>query len=121
MTREINGTTFYGNKVSEYGIKNGRVDYRTFAKAFDAVLNNEIISNTFDIGEWEQINGTSEYDDDEYEEIFQYYIVSESGADLIRYWTNDPLFYSYKLDMYVWGITHFGTGWDYVLTDIKII
>lgn len=28
---------FYGNKVSEYGIENGRVDYATFAKAFDAV------------------------------------------------------------------------------------
>ena len=120
MKREINGTMFYGNKVSEYGIKNGRVDYGTFAKAFDAVLNNEIIRNTFDIGVWEQINGTNECDDDEYEEIFQYYIVSETGADTIRYWTDDPLFYSEPLDMYVWGVTHFGTGWDYVLTEIEI-
>jgi hypothetical protein len=22
--------------------------------------------------------------------------------------------------MYIWGVTHYGTSWDYVLTDIKI-
>ena len=26
-----------------------------------------------------------------------------------------------ELDMFLWGITHFGTGWDYVLTDLKIV
>jgi hypothetical protein len=31
------------------------------------------------------------------------------------------VFYNEKLDIYVWGITHFGTAWDYVLTDIKIV
>ena len=33
---------FCGNKVSEYGLKYGRVDYATLAKAFDAVLCNDI-------------------------------------------------------------------------------
>ena len=28
---------FYGNKVSEYGIENGFVDYGTLAKAFASV------------------------------------------------------------------------------------
>lgn len=49
---------FYGNKVSDYGIENNRVDYRTLAKAFDAVLNNYIISQTDGvIGYWEQESG----------------------------------------------------------------
>ena len=26
-----------------------------------------------------------------------------------------------KLDIYIWAVTHFGTSWDYVLTDIKLI
>lgn len=39
---------------------------------------------------------------------------------MIEQYTDDPLFYNEKLDMYVWGITHFGTSWKYVLTDIKL-
>ena len=35
---------FCGNMISEYGRKNGRVDYATFSKAFDAVLNNNIMA-----------------------------------------------------------------------------
>ena len=34
--------------------------------------------------------------------------------------TNEIVFYSEDLDMYLWGVTHYGTSWDYVLTDIKI-
>jgi len=34
---------YYGNAISEYGMEHGYVDYRTLAKAFDAVLNNDII------------------------------------------------------------------------------
>lgn len=54
----INSKFFYGNEVSRYGQENGFVDYRTLAKAFDAVLNNEIISRTeCVIGWWEQESG----------------------------------------------------------------
>ena len=59
------------------------------------------------------------YDEEErynHEEIFQFYIVSDNGAEIIKDFTNDPLFYNEMLDMYVWGITHYGTSWDYVLT-----
>ena len=41
---------FYGNKISTYGIENKRLDYRTLAQAFDAVLNNNIMDATFAIG-----------------------------------------------------------------------
>lgn len=53
---------FFGNKISDYGLKNGYVDYETLAKAFDAVLNNDIIENTINIGFWEQANGFKEED-----------------------------------------------------------
>lgn len=39
---------------------------------------------------------------------------------MIKQYTDDPLFYNDTLDMYVWGITHFGTSWNYVLTDVKL-
>lgn len=119
--RAIGNEYFYGNKVSDYGIEQGYVDYRTFAKSFDAVMNNGIISATCEMGFWEPMNGPEcNSDMDYYPEVFQWFIVDELGAEIIQMWTDDPLYYNDFLDMYVWGITHFGTSWDYVLTDIRI-
>jgi len=135
---------FYGNEISEYGLENGYMDYRTLAKAFDMVMNNNIIGNTCDIGWWDIVNGSewwyedgngneitvAEYEELEaeeqenwrecYKEIFQYYIVDDNGASILQEMTDELLFYNEKLDMYVWGVTHWGTSWDYVLTDIKL-
>lgn len=146
---------FYGNKISEYGRKNGRVDYATLAKAFDAVRNNGIMEQTWGVvGEWEQESGfldnseeieqledrleelreDEEANAEEIEEIegkiidlheqeynskevFQWYIVSDQGAEILKEF-NEIVYYNSELDMYLWGVTHFGTSWDYVLTDI---
>lgn len=148
---------FYGNKVSDYGIKNGYVDYRTLAKAFDAVMNNSIIENTMEIGYWEQESGFADNserinaleerieelreeeiegaeeeiaeleelieeladEEEDFPEIYQYFIVDGNGAEILKRY-NEIVFYNDVLDMYVWGVTHWGTSWDYVLTDIKI-
>jgi hypothetical protein len=156
---------FCGNKISEYGLQNGYLDYATLAKAFDAVLCNDITKLFYsdingEYNEVEQINGyidnsdeieelndriselmldnendehTAEIDKiqeqiDELEneqnyppEIYQYYIISDNGKRIIEEFTNDPLFYIPALDVYVWGVTHWGTSWDYVLTDTKLI
>ena len=53
-------------------------------------------------------------------EVFQWFIVGENGADIIKKYTDDPLYYNKELDMYLWGITHLGTAWSYVLTDVKL-
>ena len=112
---------FYGNKVSDYGIENGYVDYRTLAKAFDAVMNNDIMQKTCEIGYWDIVSG-NDYDEetDSYAEIYQYYIVDDNGAEILQE-AEEIVFYNEELDMYVWGVTHWGTSWDYVLTDIKIV
>ena len=152
---------FYGNKISDYGIQNGYVDYATLAKSFDAVLNNDIMSLTYDIGFWEQVSGTVdnseeieeleekrdeledendespsqileneinilnekieelESEQDEQPEIFQYFIVDDWGGRLLQD-MNEIVFYNEKLDMYLWGVTHYGTSWEYVLTNIPI-
>ena len=168
---EVHGKYFYGNQISEYGLEKGYVDYATLAKAFDAVLNNEIMSKTCEIGYWEQESGfidntekieelqekidSIEYDIDEmieadesfedsekhqsmlaevenlqaqideleeeaenYPEIYQYFIVSDRGAEILKE-INEIVFYNGELDMYIWGVTHYGTAWSYVLTDIK--
>lgn len=119
---------YYGNAISEYGLENGRVDYATLAKAFDAVLNNDIMSLTYDIGAWEQVSGIidntdeieeleSEQDDEQ--EVFQWFIVDDWGARLLQD-INEIVYYNETLGMYLWGVTHYGTAWDYVLTSISI-
>lgn len=159
------GEYFYGNKISDYGLEHGRVDYRTFAKAFDAVMANDLMNATADIGFWEPITDCSYYEDDEgntydyesaqekieelraqleilqassepdeneiseiesninaleyehYYDVFQWYIVAERGARICKEY-GEILFYNETLDLYLWGVTHYGTSWDYVLTDI---
>lgn len=164
--KKLYGTYFYGNEASEYAKEQGYLDYATLAKAFDAVMSNDIISNTNNIiGYWEQENGfidnseeieeleekisyleceqPSILDDSEKyleiqnkidelqeridelknetePEIFQYFIISEQGANILKEWTDEIVYYNETLDMYVWGVTHLGTDWDYVLTDIQL-
>ena len=119
---KIYGGYFYGNKISDYGIENGWVDYRTLAQSFNLVLNNDIMSKTWELGYWEQESGfssdeeTGDYNDPE---IFQYYIIDYNGAEILKE-ADEIVFYNEALGMYLWGVTHYGTSWDYVLTNIKI-
>jgi hypothetical protein len=117
---------FYGNEISEYGLKNGYVDYRTLAKAFDGVLINDITKLFYteingEYNEPELVNGC-DYDEenDEYTEIYQYIVIDNNGVEILQELTDEIVYYLPILDCYVWGITHYGTSWDYVLTDIKI-
>ena len=59
----------------------------------------------------------SEQDDER--EVFQWYIVDDGGARLLQD-INEIVYYNEDLDMYLWGVTHYGTRWDYVLTSIAI-
>lgn len=61
-----------------------------------------------------------EREQDDLPEIYQYYIISNSGYNVLKYHTNEIVYYIEPLDVYIWGVTHYGTSWDYVLTDIKI-
>ena len=152
---------YYGNAISNYGMEYGYVDYATLSKCFDAVLNNDIMNLTYDIGSWEQVSGIVDNSDeieeleekrDELEEenesspsqiieneineineqikeleneqddqeVFQWFIVDDWGARLLQQEANEIVYYNKKLDMYLWGVTHYGTSWSYVLTSIKI-
>ena len=125
MAREIGmwEGKVYGHEVSEYGREHGYLDYRTLAEIVgDMVLCNDIIGRTWEsCGEWEVTNGT-DYDEetDSYEEVYQTYIITTKGAELLEELTDELVYYNVELGLSVWGITHWGTGWDYVLTDVKL-
>ena len=111
----------YGVKVSDYGLENGYLDYYTLGEIVgDCVLNNNIYKYT-GYENWELDNGLEEDEDGNYLEVYQYYIISDSGANFLRDYTDELVFYNEQLDLYLWGITHFGTSWDYVLTNIKLV
>lgn len=117
---QLYGNKVYGFTVSDYGLENGYLDYLTLSKIVgDCILNNNLIEETRFIG-WELVNG-DDYGEYEYEEIYQYYIISESGYEILSRLTDEIVYYNDALDVYLWGITHFGTSWDYVLTDVKLI
>ena len=109
----------FGFKVSDYGLENGYLDYYTLSRIIgEGVLNNDIIQYT-GIENWELVHGCEE-DEDGWYEVYQYYIISDFAYQFLVDYTDEIVYYNDDLDMYVWGITHFGTAWDYVLTDIKL-
>lgn len=154
LKKKMEKKYYYGNAISDYGMEHGYVDYATLSKCFDSVLNNDIISLTYDIGSWDQISGTIDNTDEIEEleeenesspsqileneineineqieeleqeqnndqEVFQWFIVDDWGARLLQD-INEIVYYNETLDMYLWGVTHFGTSWNYVLTSIAI-
>lgn len=84
------------------------------------MLDNENDEHTEKIDELqEKINELEEEQENAYNaEIYQYFIVDGNGAEILQE-AGEIVFYNEALDMYVWGVTHWGTSWDYVLTDIK--
>lgn len=117
---KLMGKSVFGVKVSDYGLENGYLDYRSLARLVDGcILNNSIIEETNYEG-WELVNG-DDYPEDEYVEVYQYYIISEYGYEFLSRYTDELVYYNSTLDVYLWGVTHFGTSWDYVLTDVKLI
>lgn len=115
------------------------VSYSELARRVgDMIMANSLRNNTED---WESVGGTDAYNccdnhlyftpdcdecikiddkgDYDYKEIYQEYIITESGAEYLKDNTNEIIFYNDKLDLYLWGITHFGTSWDGVYTEIE--
>ena len=133
---------WYGKKVSAYALENGYVDYRTLADVVeDCVLCNAMADRYGNTLEWVSGEMFRYYDiDDGYEEItreeaeerewedieqevidiYQWYIISDLGAQFLMRETDEIIMHDEELDVYVWCITHWGTSWGYVLTSIEL-
>ena len=113
-TIEMYDGKVWGIEVSERGKECGYLDYRTLAEMVDnCILNNTI---RYEVpGEWEVVNGNPDI------LIHQEYIISRHGYDVLSTYTDELVFYNDRLNLYIWAVDHYGTSWDYVLTDVKLV
>ena len=108
------GNKVFGVTVSDLALERGYLDYKALANILeDCILNNTLRSETF--GEWEMVSGTLK------EAISQDFIISKYGYHILSEYTDEVVFYNERLNIYIWGVSHWGTSWEYVLTDIKLI
>lgn len=117
---EKNEIRVYNNKangieVSEHGLEFGYLDYQALSTIIGGCIYNDTIRSVTMSEDWDIVAG--EYSDD----ISQDYIISKQGYKFLRDYTDEIVFYNEELDVYIWGVTHYGTSWNYVLTDIKLV
>lgn len=101
------------------------ISYNELAqKVGDMVLCNNV--NNTDENWYEHIIQGNEQPEDWNEEedgewclsdIYQTYIITERGARELYNHTSEIINYNPTLEVYVWHITHFGTGWTHVHTE----
>lgn len=128
-------------KMGGYEREQGWASYRTIVNQFigDLVLCNNIIDvdpsvyDNMDIQERYFDENDNEITEDEYFEndnaycdnsccdIYQYYLCNLSSYEKEQCRTAGLLLsYSDKLDCDVLCVTHWGTSWDYVLTNVRL-
>ena len=129
-------------KMGDYEKEKGFASYRTIVERFigDIVLCNNIVDvdssvydnleietkyyneNDEEITEDEYFENDNAYCDDSVPEIYQFYLcnVSEWAAKELKE-MEIILSYSDKLGCDVLCVDHWGTSWDYVLTDVKLL
>lgn len=106
------------NELNDEEKRTGRVSYRRLIDKYidDLVLCNNIIN--IDNTVFDNMQNVDVDDDDD--EIYQYYLCNLSEFEkekLLAYGV--PLSYSELLDCDVLLVDHWGTSWDYVMTDVK--
>ena len=115
---------FYVKKedLSEYEKENNRISYRRLVQRLGNIwlFNNALKLSDYDF-EYE-VNSNYNEDNDTYLDIYQYYLLDINSymiEKLQKLKCKDVIIaWSESLDNYILLVDHFGTSWDYVLTDI---
>lgn len=108
--------------LNEEEKRTGKISYR---RLIERIGNIWLFNNAPELSEYDfdfVLNNEYDEENDEYIDIYQYYLIDINSytleklqelkvKDLIIAWSE-------KLGEYVLFVDHFGTSWDYVLTDI---
>ena len=107
--------------LNKFELETGHISYKNLLKRLNIYDNMVLCNNIREYFDLQLIidDNTSNSD------IYQYFIcdVAEYVIDLLKdcfaEQTDIVLYYCEELDVYVLGVTHFGTGWDAVLTSFE--
>ena len=80
------------------------------------ILNNDIMQELSKKDIYFELYSGCDYIEeyDEYCDIYQFYIISELDAERLAEFTNEIVYYNEELNLYILGVTHYGTSWGYV-------
>lgn len=112
------------SKLNEYEREHKRISYKTLCDFlfYDMILCNKILDVDYNLLENQELGSLYDEETEEYDEVYQWYIVNVDSWMLDKLkelnFNEIQLFYSDVLEEYILGVTHWGTSWDYVLTDI---
>ena len=121
-----NGNVIHINEVSEMARKKNRLDYASMVDWSTYGHMVRLNVSPWSMAEdWEKQNDDEEDEEQEAlpadnEEVFQWFIISEHSVEFFVHYTNELIYYSESLDMYLLGVTHFGTAWSGVMTEWKL-
>ena len=108
------------DKMGNYEKEHKKASYKTIVEYFigDIVLCNKIIE--IDISVYDNLELSQMYEGD-YPEIYQFYLCNVSDFDKEKAKAYGLILsYSDKLECDVLCVDHYGTSWDYVLTDCPL-
>lgn len=115
-----NHQKIYFDDVSEMAREENRLDYASMVDwCTDGHMVGLNVSPWKMAEDWERQCESDEDDEDDYE-VFQCFIISDNAAQFFMQFTNELIYYSEELDMYILGVTHLGTAWSYVMTEWKL-
>lgn len=115
----------YLNKDFLKQLKEERKTYKSMIEfcCDDMILNNYIMPELTKNGFYFETYCGEDYNEEEdyFEDIYQYFIIDGQDAERLSTYTNEIVYYNEELDLYILGVTHCGTGWDYVPSNWKDI
>lgn len=108
--------------LNDHEREHNRISYKRLVERYfdNMILCNNIVNNYEDL----EIVAGSDYDEEEdtFKDIYQYFIVDGCFDEEALQKVGEELgvvYYDSNLDLYILGVDHLGTSWDYVLTDIE--
>lgn len=112
-------------ELNDYEKEHGVISYKTLLNYYN--MPRILCNNIIDIDEclYDNIEVGNIYDEESgnYVDIYQYFITDLREwelEDIQKKYNNELIIaYSEKLENYILMVDHFGTSWNYVLTNIK--
>ena len=107
--------------LSEEERKYNKASYK---RVIDRYIDNMIQCDTYFQNNFEnmELYSGSDYDEesDSYADIFQTFIINGDIDLFVKYMPDEIIYYDSVNDWYILGVTHWGTSWSYVLTDLDL-